>query len=39
MTAEEITQYLTELNDELALKDVKGEVALFGGAAEDAVFR
>lgn len=32
MTAEEITKYLSELNDELAIKDVKGEVALFGGA-------
>jgi len=32
MTAEEITQYLTELNDELRLMDIKGEVSLFGGA-------
>lgn len=32
MTAEEITQYLTELNDELRLIDIKGEVSLFGGA-------
>src|SRR5438309_1908516 len=32
MTSEEITQYLTELNDELRLRDIKGEVSLFGGA-------
>lgn len=32
MTAEEIQQYLSELNDELALKDIKGEISLFGGA-------
>lgn len=32
MTADEIKQYLTELNDELASKDIKGEVSLFGGA-------
>lgn len=32
MTAEEITQYLTELNDELRLMDIKGEVSLYGGA-------
>jgi DNA-directed RNA polymerase subunit F len=32
MTGEEITQYLTELNDELRLVDIKGEVSLFGGA-------
>ncbi|CAN5564434.1 DUF6036 family nucleotidyltransferase [soil metagenome] len=32
MTAEEITQYLTELNDELRQMDIKGEVSLFGGA-------
>jgi len=31
MTAEEITQYLTELNDELRLMDIKGEVSLYGG--------
>lgn len=39
MTADEITQYLTELNDELALKDVKGEVALFGGAVMVLAFK
>ncbi|QQS31577.1 MAG: hypothetical protein IPM50_07740 [Acidobacteriota bacterium] len=39
MTAAEIKQYLTELNDELALKDVKGEVALFGGAVMVLVFK
>jgi len=32
MTAEEITQYLTELNEELRAMDIKGEVSLFGGA-------
>lgn len=32
MTADEIQQYLSELNDELALKDIKGEISLFGGA-------
>jgi hypothetical protein len=32
MTAEEITQYLTELNEERRLMDIKGEVSLFGGA-------
>jgi len=32
MTSEEIKQYLSELNDELRLMDIKGEVSLFGGA-------
>ena len=32
MTAEEITKYLNELNDELRLMNIKGEVSLFGGA-------
>ena len=32
MTAEEITKYLNELNDELRLINIKGEVSLFGGA-------
>ncbi len=32
MTAEEITKYLNELNDELRLMDIKGEVSLYGGA-------
>src|SRR5687768_13025696 len=32
MTAEEITRYLTELNDELRLMKIKGEVSLYGGA-------
>ena len=32
MTAQEITQYLTELNEELRLINIKGEVSLFGGA-------
>lgn len=32
MTADEITKYLTELNDELRLMNIKGEVSLYGGA-------
>ena len=32
MTAEEITQYLNELNEELRLVDIKGEISLYGGA-------
>lgn len=32
MTAEEIKKYLTELNEELRLMDIKGEVSLYGGA-------
>lgn len=32
MTADEIKKYLAELNDELELKGIKGEVSLFGGA-------
>ena len=32
MTSEEITRYLTELNDELCAMHVKGEVSLYGGA-------
>ena len=32
MTADEITKYLTELNDELRLMEIKGEVSLYGGA-------
>ncbi len=32
MTADEITKYLTELNDELRLMHIKGEVSLYGGA-------
>lgn len=39
MTAEEITQYLTELNDELRLMDIKGEVSLFGGAVMVLAFK
>lgn len=39
MTAEEITQYLEELNEELRLKDVKGEVSLFGGAVMCLAFK
>lgn len=32
MTAEEIKQYFSELNDELRQMEIKGEVSLFGGA-------
>lgn len=39
MTAEEITKYLTELNDELRLMDVKGEVSLYGGAVMCLAFK
>src|SRR5580765_143509 len=39
MTAEEITKYLTELNDELRLMDIKGEVSLFGGAVMVLAFK
>ena len=39
MTAEEITQYLTELNDELRLMDIKGEVSLYGGAVMCLAFK
>lgn len=39
MTSDEITQYLTELNDELRLMDIKGEVSLFGGAVMVLAFK
>lgn len=39
MTAEEITKYLTELNDELRLMDIKGEVSLYGGAVMCIAFK
>jgi len=39
MTAEDITQYLTELNDELRLMEIKGEVALYGGAVMCVAFK
>ncbi len=32
MTAEEIEKYLREVNDELALQNVQGEICLYGGA-------
>ncbi len=32
MTVEEIIKYLTELNDELRLADIKGEITIYGGA-------
>jgi Nucleotidyltransferase of unknown function (DUF6036) len=36
--AEEIRQYLSELNDELRAMDVKGEICLYGGAVMCLVF-
>lgn len=39
MTADEIKQYLTELNDELRQMDIKGEVSLFGGAVMVLAFK
>jgi len=39
MTANEIEQYLSELNDELALKDIKGELSLFGGSVMVLAFK
>ncbi|MBC7899553.1 MAG: hypothetical protein H7070_05820 [Saprospiraceae bacterium] len=39
MTSEEITQYLTELNDELRLMDIKGEISLYGGAVMCLAFK
>jgi len=38
MTAEEIEQYLTELNEELCESKVIGEVCLYGGAVMCLVF-
>ena len=32
MTAEEITKYLTELNEELRSANIKGEITIYGGA-------
>ena len=39
MTVEEIEQYLCEVNDELALQNVKGEICLYGGAVMCLVFK
>lgn len=39
MTSEEITRYLTELNDELRQMSVKGEVSLYGGAVMCLAFK
>jgi hypothetical protein len=39
MTADEIRQYLTELNEELRLIDIKGEVSLYGGAVMCLAFK
>ena len=38
MNAEAITRYLTELNDELRLMEVKGEICLYGGAVMAVVY-
>jgi hypothetical protein len=39
MTADEIKQYLSELNDELKLMDIKGEISLYGGAVMCLAFK
>lgn len=39
MTAAEIEKYLAELSDELAAKDVIGEVCIYGGAAMCLAFK
>ncbi len=39
MTATEIEKYLRELNDELALQNVKGEICLYGGVVMCLVFK
>ncbi len=39
MTSGEIEQYLREINDELALQDIKGEICLYGGAVMCLVFK
>jgi len=39
MTAEEIEQYLREVNDELALQHVNGEICLYGGAVMCLVYK
>ncbi|CAN5650006.1 DUF6036 family nucleotidyltransferase [soil metagenome] len=39
MTAEEITKYLSELSDELAVQNVKGEICLYGGAVMCLAFK
>lgn len=39
MTSEEIEKYLSELSDELAVKDVIGEICIYGGAAMCLAFK
>ena len=39
MNADDINRYLTELNDELRLMDVKGELCLYGGAVMALVYK
>ncbi len=39
MTAEEIEQYLREINDELALLNITGEICLYGGAVMCLVYK
>ncbi len=39
MTSEEIEIYLSEINDELAAKDVIGEICIYGGAAMYLAFK
>ncbi len=39
MTAEEIEQYLSEINDELAVNETIGEICIYGGAAMCLAFK
>ncbi|HSK73301.1 MAG TPA: DUF6036 family nucleotidyltransferase [Pyrinomonadaceae bacterium] len=39
MTSKEIEKYLSEINDELAAKDVIGEICIYGGAAMCLAFK
>jgi len=39
MTSEEIEKYLSEVNNELAAKDVIGEICIYGGAAMCLAFK
>lgn len=39
MTSEEIEKYLSEINDELAAKNVIGEICIYGGAAMCLAFK
>lgn len=39
MTAAEIEKYLSEINEELAAKNVIGEICIYGGAAMCLAFK